>query len=49
MWMTFGIFFNWAQGFTFRNRCTIDMVALKPFSTIGGDNGVINAKCLMSC
>ena len=34
--MTFGIFFNWAQRFIFRNCFTIDMVVMTIFPTVGG-------------
>ena len=47
MWMTFRIILNWAQGYTFRNCCTIDMVTLTFFSTIGCDDWLIGRKCLI--
>ena len=45
--MTFGIFLNWAQGFTFCNCCTIDLVALTCFFTIRFDEGLVGRKCLI--
>ena len=47
MWMTFRIFFNWTQGFTFHNFCTIDMLTSKPFSKIGREDKLFGTKCLI--
>ena len=47
MWMTLEIIFSWAQAFTFGNCCTVDMVTLTSFSTIGGGDWLIGWKCLI--
>ena len=46
-WITFRIFFSWAQWFACHEFCSINMVTLTSFCTIGCDNGLVGIKCLM--
>ena len=47
MLMTIRIFLNWAQGFTFCNCSTIDMVTLTYLFTIRCDERLVDRKCLI--
>ena len=47
IFMTFEIFLNLAQGFTFRNSSTIDMVTLTSFFTVRCDDRLVRRKCLI--